>query len=95
MLAFPQNRIFLGLMVRFRLKNYRLIAQSELLAVVIEKLEAGSGENNVNNTRNSRSQGFESYNLSMVLNFTRLAQQGNHLVTHILAMHQVCACCRD
>jgi hypothetical protein len=77
MLAFPQNRVFLGLVVRFRLKNYWFIAQSELLAVVIDKLEAGSGKNNVSNTRHRRSQGFESYNLSTVLNFTRLSQQGN------------------
>ncbi len=43
MLAFPQNRVFLGLVVRFSLKNYWFIAQSKLLALVIKKLEAGSG----------------------------------------------------
>jgi hypothetical protein len=95
MLAFPQNRVFLGLVVCFRLKNYWFIAQPELLAVVIEKLEAGSGKNNVSNTRYCSSQEFESYNLSKVLNQRRLAQQGNHLVMHILAMHWVCACCHN
>jgi len=95
MLAFPQDRVFLGFVVRFRLKNNRVIAQAELRAVLVEKLEAGSEKNNVGNARHCFSQGFECYNLSTVFNLTRLAQQGNHLLTHILAMHLVCACCSD
>jgi hypothetical protein len=51
MLASPQNRVFLGFVVRISLKNDWVIAQTELRAVVIEKLEAGSGKNNVGNTR--------------------------------------------
>ncbi len=59
MLPSPQNRDFLGFVVRFRLKNDWVIAQSELRAVVVEKLEAGSGKNNVSNTLRA-SQGFQS-----------------------------------
>jgi hypothetical protein len=91
----PENRVFLGFVVRISLKNDWVIAQSELLAVVVEKLEAGSGKNNVCNTRHRASQGFESYNLSTAFNLTRLAQQGNYLLMHILAMHLVSAACRD
>ena len=95
MYSFPQNRVSFGFQVRFRLKNYWLVAQSKLCAVFVQKLEAGSGKNDVGNTRCCLSQGFECYNLSMALNLTRLAQQGKHLLTHVLAMHRVCACCRD
>jgi hypothetical protein len=58
MLAFPQKRFFLGLVVCFYLKNYWFIAQSKLLqvAIVIEKLEAGSGKNNVRSTSHCCSQ---------------------------------------
>ena len=49
------NRFFLGFDVRLCLKNYWFIAQSELLAEVVEKLEAGSGKNNVGNTHHNRS----------------------------------------
>ena len=56
MLAFPQNRVFLGFAVRLCLKNYWFIAQFELLAELVEKREAGSGKNNVGNTRHIRSQ---------------------------------------
>jgi hypothetical protein len=95
MLASPQNRVFLGFVVRISLKNDWVIAQSELRAIVVEKLEAGSGNNNVCNTCHRSSQDFESYNLSTAFNITRLAQQGNHLLTHILAMHLVSAGCSD
>jgi hypothetical protein len=64
MYSFPQNRVFLGFLVRFRLKNYWVVAQSKLCAVVVQKLEAGSGKNNVGNTRCCLSQGFESSSLS-------------------------------
>jgi hypothetical protein len=95
MLASPQNRVFLGFVVCISLKNDWVIAQSELRAVVVEKLEAGSGKNKVGNTCHLASQGFESYNLSTAFNLMRLAQQGNHLLTHILVMHLVSAACRD
>ncbi len=95
MLASPKNRVFLGFVVRISLKNDWVITQTELRAVIVEKLEAGSGKNNVGNTRHRASQGLESYNLSTAFNLTRLAQQGNHLLTHILAMHLVSAACRD
>jgi hypothetical protein len=72
MLAIPQNRVFFGFVVRFRLKNNWVIAQSELRAVLVEKLEAGSGKNNVGNARHCFSQGFECYNLSTAFNLTRL-----------------------
>jgi hypothetical protein len=95
MLASPQNRVFPGLVVRISLKNDRVISQTELRAVVVQKLGAGSGKNNVGNTRHCPSQGLESYNLSTAFNLTRPAQQGNHLLTHILAMLLVSAACRD
>jgi len=95
MLASPQNRVLPGSVVRLSLINDRLISQTELRAVVVQKLEAGSGKNNVGNTRHCASQGLESYHLSTAFNLTRLAQQGNHLLTHILAMLLVCAACRD
>ncbi len=95
MLASPQNRVFLGLVVRISLKNDWVISQTELRAVVVQKLEACSGKNSVSNTRHCPSQGLESYNLSTAFNLTRLAQQGNHLLTHILAMLLVSAACRD
>jgi hypothetical protein len=44
MLASPQNRVFLGFVVRISLNNDWVIAQTYLRAVVIEKLEAGSGK---------------------------------------------------
>ncbi len=95
MLALPQKRVLFGFVVRFCLKNYWAIAQSELRAVLVEKLEAGSGKNNVSNTSSCPSQGFECNNVSTAFNLTRLAQQDNHLLTHIFAMHLVCACCSD
>ena len=68
MLASPQNRVFLGLVVRISLKNDWVISQTELRAVVVEKLEASSGKNNVGNTRHRASQALESYNLSTAFN---------------------------
>jgi hypothetical protein len=87
MKAFPQDRGFLGFVVRIRLKNNRFIAQSELSAVLVQKLEAGSGKNNVGNARYCASQGLERNNLWTAFNLARLAQQGNHVLTHIHAMH--------
>ena len=75
MLALSQDRVFLGFDVRLRLSNYWFIAQSELYAELVEKREAGSENNNVGNTRHRRSQGFQCYNLSTVLNLTRLETQ--------------------
>ena len=71
---FPEQN-FLGFDVRLRLKNYWFIAQSELRAELVEKREAGSEKNKVGNTRHCRSQGFQCYNLSTVLNLTRLETQ--------------------
>ena len=71
MLALPQNRVFLGFAVRFRLKNNWVIAQSELRAVLVEKLEAGSEKNNVSDAHHCFPQGFECYNLSTAFNLTR------------------------
>ena len=73
-MAFSQNRVFLGFDVRLRLNNYWFIAQSELRAELVEKREAGS-EKNVGNICHRRSQGFQCYNLSTVLNLTRLETQ--------------------
>ena len=97
MKAFPQNRGFLGFVVRNCLINNRFIAESELSAVLrlVQKLEVGSGKNNVGNARYCASQGLERNNLWTAFNLTRLAQKGNHVLTHILAMHLVGACCRD
>ena len=75
MLAFSQNRVFLGFDVRLHLNNYWFIAQSELRAELVEKREACSEEKKVRNTRHRRSQGFQCYNLSTVLNLTRLETQ--------------------
>ena len=57
MLAFSENRVFLGFDVRLRLKNYWFISLSELRAERVEKREAGSGKNNVGNTHHCRSRG--------------------------------------
>jgi hypothetical protein len=73
MLAFPQNRVLLGFVVRFRLKNNWVIAQSELRAVLVEKLEAGSGKNNVGNALHCASQGFECYNLCLRMFLCQMA----------------------
>ena len=75
MLVFSQNRVFLGFDVRLRLNNYWFIAQSELRAELVEKQEACSEKKNVGNTRHRRSQAFQCYNLSTVLNLTRLETQ--------------------
>ena len=75
MLAFSQNRVFLGFDVRLRLKNYWFIAQSKLRAELVEKREAGSEKNNVGKIHHHRFQGFHCYNLSTVLNLTRLETQ--------------------
>jgi len=95
MKAFPQDRGFLGFVVSNRLKNNRFIAQSELSAVLVQKLEVGSGKNNVGNAHYCASQGLERNNLWTAFNLTRLAQQGNHVLTHILAMHLVGSCCSN
>ncbi len=78
MKAFPQDRGFLGFVVSNRLKNNRFIAQSELSAVLVQKLEAGSEKNNVGNARYCASQGLERNNLWTAFNLTRLAQSSAH-----------------
>ena len=75
MLVFSQNRVFLGFDVRLHLNNYWFIAQSELRAELVEKRKEGSEKQNVSNIRHRRSQGFQCYNLSTVLNLTRLETQ--------------------